>query len=194
MTYDYHIVLGVIAAIIGICSYPLYLRDILKGLSKPHVFSWFVWFLLTGITFLIQLSEGGGAGSIVAGIESLCCLTIAVLAYTRGEREITRSDWACFVLALIAVVLWQLADAPLLAVVMLIVADTLALIPTLRKSYLRPHQETASQYALSSFHWIIAIIALESFAPANWLVPAWMCFFDAVLVALLLIRRRQLDL
>ena len=192
MIYDHHIVFGVIASIIGLLSYPLYFRDILKGLSKPHVFSWFIWFLLTGITFLIQLAEGGGAGSIVTGVESLCCFALAVLAYTKGEREITRSDWVCFALALVAIVLWQLADAPTFAVVMVIVADTLALIPTLRKSYIKPHQETASQYALSSLHWVIAIIALESLAPANWLVPAWMATFDMVLVAVLLVRRKQL--
>lgn len=192
MSYDYHIVLAAAGAVIGLLSYPLYFRDIIAGSTKPHVFSWFIWTLLTGITFLIQISEHAGAGSVVTGIESVCCLSVTVFAYTRGEKNITRSDWVCFVLALIAVVLWQLAHQPLLAVWLVICADILGYIPTLRKSYLRPNEETASQFVLSAVHWVFSIAALQVFLLTTWLYPAWMATFDAVLVATILIRRGQL--
>jgi len=190
--YDYHIVLAALGIIIGLLSFVPYFRDIFRGLTKPHVFSWFIWSLLVGITFLIQVAEGGGVGAWVTGIEALCCAAVTIFAYTRGEKNITRSDWICFVLALFAIVLWRLADQPLAAVILVLVADMLGYIPTLRKSYSKPHEETASQYALSAVHWVLAISALQVFMLTTWLYPAWMAVFDSVLVATLLIRRRQL--
>ena len=192
MTYDYHLVLASLGAGIGLLSFVPYFRDIFRGTTKPHVFSWFIWFLLVGITFLIQVSEGGGIGAVVTGIESLCCLGVTIFAYTRGEKNITRSDWVCFVLALVAIALWQLANQPLLAVILVLIADMLGYIPTFRKSYSKPHEETASQYALSAVHWVLAISALQVFLLTTWLYPAWMAVFDSILVATLLIRRRQL--
>ncbi len=192
MLYDYHIVFATVGSLIGLLSFVPYFRDILNRSTKPHVFSWFLWSLLVGITFFIQLSEGAGAGAWVTGIEALCCFAVTVFAFTRGEKNITRSDWVCFCLALVAIVLWRFAHQPLLAVLLVICADSLAFIPTFRKSYAKPDEETASQYALSSVHWIFSIAAFQTFTLTTWLYPAWIGVFDAVLVATLLIRRRQL--
>ncbi len=192
MIYDYHVVFATLGTGIGLLSFVPYFRDILNNSTKPHVFSWFIWSLLVGVTFLIQVAEGGGIGAVVTGIEALCCAAVTVFAYTRGEKNITRSDWVCLCLALLAIVLWRLAHQPLLAVLLVICADMFAYIPTLRKSYVRPHEETVSQYALSAVHWVLAVAALQTFLLTTWLYPAWMAVFDAVLVATILIRRRQL--
>ena len=187
---DYHVVLAALGAAIGLASFVPYFRDIVRRTTKPHIFSWILWTILVGTTFFIQIAEGGGAGAWVTGVEALCCGAVAVFSYTRGEKNITRSDWACFLIALIAIVLWRFAQAPLLATLFVIFADSLAFIPTFRKSLSKPHEEIASQYALSSLHWIFSILALQSFALTTWLYPAWIGTFDAVLVATLLIRRR----
>ena len=132
--YDYHIILATLGTVIGLLSFVPYFRDILSGSTKPHVFSWFVWSLLVGITFFIQLAEGGGIGAWVTGIESLCCFAVTIFAYTRGEKNITRSDWVCLCMALVAILLWRLAHQPLLAILLVICADLFAYIPTFRKS------------------------------------------------------------
>ena len=191
--YDYRILFAILGATIGLLSFVPYFRDILNRSTKPHVFSWFIWSILVGITFFIQVTEGGGIGALVTGIESLCCAAVTVFAFTRGEKNITRSDWICLCLALLAIALWLLAHQPLLSVLLVICADMLAYIPTFRKSYVRPHEETALQFAMSSVHWVLAIVALQTFLLTTWLYPAWMAVFDAVLVATILIRRRTVD-
>ncbi len=190
---SYQVVFATLGTVLGLLSFVPYFRDIFRGTTKPHIFSWFIWSLLVGITFFIQVSDGGGVGAIVTGVEALCCLAVTIFAYTRGEKNITRSDWACLFLALVAIALWRFAGQPLLATFFVILADSLAFIPTFRKSLLRPHEETISQYALSSVHWIFSIAALQTFVLTTWLYPVWIGAFDAVLVATLIIRRRQLS-
>lgn len=36
-------IIGVTAVLLAFISYAPYIRDILKGRTKPHVYSWFVW-------------------------------------------------------------------------------------------------------------------------------------------------------
>ncbi len=169
-----------------------YLRDIFRGRTKPHVFTWFIFSLLLSITFFIQIAEGGGAGAWTTGIEAICCLTIAGLALNRGEKDIKHLDWFCFVAALIAIVLWLLANQPLLAIIFVICADALGFIPTFRKSYNKPHEETVINYALGAARWPLAILALQSLTLTTFLYPATIAIFDLALVAMLLIRRHQL--
>ena len=48
---DYHAVIGGAATVIGVVGYVPYFRDIFRGTTKPHPFSWFLWALLAGIAF-----------------------------------------------------------------------------------------------------------------------------------------------
>ena len=45
-----------------------YIRSILQGRTKPHVFSWFIWALGTFVVFLAQLAGGGGMGAWAIGV------------------------------------------------------------------------------------------------------------------------------
>lgn len=192
MGYDYHVVAAAVGATLGIVSFVPYYRDVLNRSTKPHLFTWIVWTVLTGLTALIQAAEGGGVGALVAAVESVSCLGVALLAIRSGEKNITRFDWICFALALLAIVLWLLAHQPLLAVFLVVAADGLGFAPTFRKSFYKPHEETALQFGLSAAHWMIAIVALQSLTLANWLYPAVISTFDSALVIMLFIRRRQL--
>ncbi|HEY4526238.1 hypothetical protein A2765_06420 [Candidatus Kaiserbacteria bacterium RIFCSPHIGHO2_01_FULL_56_24] len=190
---DYHVVIAVLAAIVGVVAFVPYFLDVLRGTTKPHVFTWAIWSLLTGITFLIQLTEGGGPGAWVTGIESLSCIVILIFTFSRGEKNITRSDWICFIAALIAIALWLFAHQPLTAIALVIFADILGYVPTFRKSYAKPQEETAMLYSLSAAHWLLSIVGLESLTLVTALYPSIISVFDVILVAMLLIRRRQLN-
>jgi len=186
------IALGIIATTIGLIGYIPYFRDMFRGTTKPHVFSWFVWALLTGIAFFAQLAEGGGAGAWVTGFTSLCCLTVSIFALTRGEKNITRLDWVCFLGALSGIVIWQLTSNPLYAVLIVIGVDGLAYVPTFRKAYHKPFEETVVTYALDALKYAIGIMALESYSLTTWLYPAFLILADGSFAAMALVRRRQI--
>ncbi|MFA7310146.1 MAG: hypothetical protein WC050_04555 [Candidatus Paceibacterota bacterium] len=193
MTFDYHVILGALAVLVGLMRYALYYRDIFRGKTKPHPFSWFVWGVMNVIVFVAQVTSGAGEGVWATGLVAFACLSISFIALFKGEKQITRLDWACFIAAILGVILWQITKQPLLAVIIVTITDAVAYIPTYRKSFMRPHEETASSYLLAALRSVLSIGALESFALVNWLFPASLVLTDGGFALMLWIRRRQMS-
>lgn len=186
--------LGTLAIVIAIYSYIPYFRNILKGRTKPHAFSWFIWGLLTGIAFFAQLADNGGAGAWVTGFTALVCLAFFIFALKRGEKEIVLLDWFSLAGALFALILWAFTNDPLLSVILITIIDALGFIPTFRKSFYKPNEETALTYFLSAVKFAIAIAALDNITVVTTLYPASLVVMNGLFVAMVLARRRKLTL
>jgi len=184
---------GVLGSIIAILAFVPYLWHMYKGTTKPHVVSWFLWGLLQVIAFFAQVSRGAGAGAWVTGVTAGLCWLIAFLAMMKGETTITRSDRYVFAGALAGVVLWQVTNNPVYAAILVTVTDMLAFIPTYRKGYCKPNEETSSQFAISAIRSLFSVVALESYSLTTWLYPASLVITDGVFVVMVLMRRAQLE-
>ena len=189
---DYKSVIGLVAIGIAIISYIPYFRDIFAGKTKPHAFSWLVWGVLNAIVFAGQLADGGGAGSWVVGFTAVVTLSIFFIALKKGEKDIKFFDWFCLVGAVIAIIPWLITKDPLLSVILVTVIDLLGFIPTIRKSYSKPHQETLITYILSIVKYGLAIIALQKYSIVTVLFPLAMVAVHIFFVTLLIIRRQQI--
>lgn len=55
-------IVGTIAVVLTFVGYVPYIRDTLKGKTKPHVYTWFVWGLVTLAAFALQMSAHAGGG------------------------------------------------------------------------------------------------------------------------------------
>jgi hypothetical protein len=191
---DFKAMFGAVAVIIAFVGYVPYFIDIFKGKTKPHAFSWFVWGLLTGIAFFAQVVKQGGAGAWVTGFSSLVTSSIFVLALFKGNKSYVLFDWISLIAALVAMLLWWLTKDPLLSVILVTIVDAVGFLPTIRKGYLKPNEETISTFALSSIKFIFGIFALESFTFVNWLYPLSLVLMNGGFATLLFIRRKQLKL
>lgn len=185
-------ILGVVATLIAFYSYIPYFRDIFKGKTKPHAFSWLVWFLLTAIGFVAQVQDRAGAGAWVTGFTAFVAFFIFLAAIYRGEKHITKSDWACLIGAFAAMGLWALTKTPLLSVILITIIDALGFAPTFRKAYHKPHQETMQTFTLSALKFVIAIFALEHYSVVTVLYPASLVLMNGLFVVMLMSRRRLL--
>ena len=192
MLADHKTILGIVAALIGVVGYIPYYRDILRGTTKPHPFSWIGFALLLGITFFAQVTTNAGPGAWVTGISSLATFGIAILALVKGERDIKAFDWFCFAGGLLGIVLWRATSDPLLAVVIVTVVDAIVFAPTYRKAYLRPQEETESLFVLSVIKYLISVFALGTLNLTTALFPISLVLTNGALVILLSLRRRQL--
>ena len=192
--YDYHVVLGIAAAVVGALSFIPYFRDVWRGTTKPHPFTYFAWGLVSAIAFLAQISAEGGPGAWVNGVVTLELWAVALVSLRWGEKGITALDWWCLGGALMGIILWQVTKNPLAAVVLVSMTDALAAAPTFRKSYSQPRQETALSYALGALRSLISIPALTVLSLTTVLYPATLALVDVALVAFLLIRRNQLKI
>lgn len=184
--------LGTIALIVAFVSYIPYFRNIFTGKTKPHAFSWLVWGVLNAIAFAGQISDKGGAGAWAVGLTALVMFIIFSLALFRGEKRITISDWLCLLGASVALVLWAVTSGPLLSVVLITVIDALGFIPTVRKAYLKPHQETLVTFLLSTVKYALVVLALQNYTLITSLFPASLVLMNGLFVAMLLVRRRTI--
>ena len=189
---SYKIFLGSLSIIIAIISYIPYFRNIFRGRTKPHAISWFVWGVLTTIAFVAQVVEKGGAGAWVTGFTAIVCFTIAALAFIKGERQFVLFDWLSLLAAMASLILWWLTKEPLTAVILITITDAFGFLPTFRKGYHKPDEETAITFALSGVKFLISIFALETLTLATWLFPLSLVITNGLFVVLLVVRRVQL--
>ena len=111
--------------------------------------------------------------------------------FISGRENIKTSDWLSLAGAGTGLVLWALTNNPFGAVALVAVIDALGFIPTFRKSFYKPYEETMSTFMVSTLKYAISLPALESFNPTTWLFPASLVLTNGSFVILLLIRRKQ---
>lgn len=120
-------IIGIITVILSFVGLIPYIIDIFKNKTKPHIFTWAVWAIVTILAFLGQWQSGGGAGSWTTGVTGLITIFIAIISLKYGSRDITKSDTIIFIAALLSIIPWLLTKNPTLSIVILTIIDVLEL-------------------------------------------------------------------
>lgn len=183
---------GILSVLISLSGYILYYRDVFARKTKPHGFTWFVWALITGISFFGQLAAGAGPGAWVMGMVFVGCFGLFILSFKYGERDIVFTDRLALFGALIALISWIVTKTPTLAAILITITDMFALIPTVRKSFNKPYEETLFNYVSSGLQFVIALFAIQSYSIASTLYPAALVFINWGFAAMLILRRRAI--
>jgi hypothetical protein len=182
-------ILGVLFLMGGLVPYVV---AILRRTARPHAFSWCLWALINAIVFAAQWTEQAGAGAWTAGITAVINGGIAVYAWLYSGIKITRFDWAIFILALSAIPLWIATHDPLWSVILVSIIDSVAFLPTLRKSWHHPASEVLMTFVLGGIGFACAIAAMENYKITNWLYPGVVLMTNTIFIAVLLYRRHVL--
>lgn len=185
--------LGLVASIIALVAYAVYIVSVFRGNTRPHAFTWGIWGCITTIAFFAQVSQGAGPGSWVMGCTAGACFLIAAFALRTGSHIFARTDWLALIGCIIAICLWILTHNPLWSVILITFIDAIAFIPTFRKAYHSPHQELALAFFLNGLKFVFGIFALSTFNVTTWLYPASLIVTNWLFVAMVLWRRKQQD-
>lgn len=186
--------MGTAGSIIAVIIYSYYLAKVLNGDTKPHPYSWLIWSLVSGISGAGQIAGGGGAGSWVTLTSSFMCFTIFLSSLKYGENKIHKFDTVCLFVSLLAIPLWIVTDTPLWSVILVTIVDTVGFIPTIRKSYFKPHQEAVLTYLGSSLKNVFGILALEKYSLVTLLYPGILLITSSLFSVLILLRRHALKI
>ena len=185
-------ILGGLAVVMGMVCYAVYIHGIYRGNTKPHLFTWLIWGILMSIAFTAQVIEKAGPGAWSLGISALIVFFIAGVSFFRGEKNITRSDWATFITALLAIPVWKITGNPLWAVVIVSMINAVSYYPTFRKSWKKPWEECALAYFICIIQYSVSILALERITFTTALYPTIVTIMAGLLVLMLLWRRKVL--
>ena len=186
---------AVIGAIVGSIGGFYYLYETIIGKAKPNRVTWLLWGLFPMIIFAAQRAqgvEGLSWASFVAGFTPILILLASFLnkeAYWKTQPR----DYYLMAAAVAGIVLWALTDNPILAILFALVADLLAGVPTVIKSYRHPETESWIAYAISTLGFGIGVLAIQTFTFENY---AFICYLFLMngLLALLASRKSSLAL
>jgi hypothetical protein len=170
----------------------VYFTSIFKGKTKPHAFSWLIWGAISSIGFAAQVAEGAGPGSWARGLSAVTCCVLAVLCYFKGEKNITRGDWLMLASGLAAIPLWIITKTPVWSVIIVCVIDTIGYLPTVRKSWDKPYEETHVSYFISSACAVFALFAIDNYTISTWLYTAVLAVSNSAMAVFLLVRSQKI--
>lgn len=159
-----------ITVLIQLIGVSFYIRDMIRGTTKPNLVSWTIWALAPLIGSWLSIKAGAGFSVVpvfMAGFNPVLVIIIAFII-KKGYWKITSFDIICGILALFALVVWFFTRNFSLSIIFAILSDLLASIPTLIKSWKFPETETSTAYVGG----IIANI-LGLFIIINWTFPIY---------------------
>jgi hypothetical protein len=185
------VLFGIISLLLAVIGYSSYFRDLFKEETKPHVFSWLVWSIMTGTAFVAQLLNNAGPGAWVMGLTAVASLFVFLYAFKYGEKNITLSDKLSLSGAIFAILLWYFTNNALIAIILLIIIDALGFYPTFRKSYHKPFEESILLYIISATIFAISLLALENYSPVTYLYPLFLIIINTSFTWMVLLRRSK---
>ena len=141
----------------------------------------------------MQITSDGGIGSLALGLTSLSCFTLAGIGWWQKFVKYSLFDWLALAGGLLAILLWWLTANPLLAVILISLADAVGYLPTFRKGYRFPYTEPITTYALDVLKYILALVALHALTLNTGLYISVIIILDSLFVVMLLLRRRQME-
>jgi len=191
MDADLKTIFGGIAAVVAVLNYLPYLIGGIRKTLRPHAFSWIIFTIITATIATAQLSEGAGAGAWATGATSVITCLIGIFALKNGGYRITRWDTVSFVGALAAMPAWILTANPLAAVIILTIIETLGFMPTYRKAYRKPQEESVLAFSLTILKYALALMAMQTYSLATLLFPIAVVLLSVILIVEILWRRTR---
>lgn len=154
------IYIGVFLNLIG---QVIYLKGIVKGKTKPNLISWFIWMAAPFIGVFFQLKAGAGLSVLPIFMGGFGPLLVIIFAsfIKNAYWKITTFDIMCGIFSVVALVLYVLTHNLAISITFAILADGLAAVPTLIKSWKFPETETGSIYFFGIISNIFGLLIIK---------------------------------
>jgi hypothetical protein len=177
---------AIIGATIGSLGGFYYLYETILGKAQPNRITWLLWGIFPLVIFVAQRAQGVKGvswASFVAGFTPLLIVAASFFnkkAYWKSEPR----DYYLMAAAVFGIILWAITDNPNLALLFSLLADMLASIPTLIKSYRHPHSESWIAYAVSTLGFGISFLSVQTYDFENTAFVAYIFLLNGLLAVL----------
>jgi hypothetical protein len=164
-----------LGAAIGAVGTGIYLRDTLRGTTQPNRVTWFLWAVAPLLAAAAEFHSGVGLRTLTTFIIGVMPLLVFVASFhsPAATWKIRRIDYVCGAFSLGGTAAWLVTQNGVIAIAAAIVADFLAGIPTVMKSWTNPESETTASYLgavinagillLTIVHWTFDVAAFPAF-------------------------------
>ena len=183
MLPDYFAIVGAVVASLGGLYY---LYETILGKSQPNRITWLLWGIFPMITFIAQRAQGVEGLSWVTFASGFTPLLVFGASFI-NKKAYWKSrpfDYYLMLAACVGIVLWALTDNANIAIAFALLADFLAAVPTIIKCYRHPQTESWVAYALSTFGFLLGMLAIKEFDFQNVAFVTYLFLVNGLMAAL----------
>lgn len=181
------------AALLNLTGAIIYLIATLKGKAKPNRVTWFLWSFAPLIAFAAQIQQGVGIASLLTFSAGFGPLLVFIGSFfsKHSAWKITRFDIVCGTLSLVGLFCWYISQQGNIAITFAILADFLAYLPTMVKSYKAPETESIHAYFFGMIAGVITLLTLKTMTFAYIAFPLYLALANGICVAVLHFKPRK---
>ncbi len=164
-----------LGAALGALGTAVYLRDTLRGTTKPNRVTWLLWAVAPLLAAAVEFNEGVGLRTLPTFMVGFMPLLVFGASFhdPGAVWRVRRLDYACGLMSVVGTAVWLATRNGVLAICAAMAADFLAGVPTLMKSWSYPETETVHTYIgavvsmgillLTIQHWTFQVAAFPVF-------------------------------
>ncbi|MEL6916053.1 MAG: hypothetical protein AAFP13_16275 [Pseudomonadota bacterium] len=179
------------AFVFTLAAFAPYLRNVLAWRTRPQRASWFIWSVLSGVSFLGQLAEGASSSLVFAGAQWGGTVLVLLLSISRGVGGSLRGpDRLILLAALAGIVVWSMTKDATWALIISCSVSFLGGTATIAKARLDPGSETFSFWVLSFLAACCGMVSVGGWDPVLLLFPGHLALMYFCVVAVILLGRR----
>lgn len=161
-----------------------YIRETLRGTTKPNRVTWLMWSIAPLIATAAAFSDGIRLATLPVFMAGIMPLTILAASFINKEAywKLETFDYLCGFFSLTALILWAITKEPLVAIFFAIIGDFFAAIPTLVKSWRHPETETASAYVASLLATLTSFFAITLWTFSAYAFPLYLVMINGLVI------------
>ena len=184
----YAVWLGVLIQILGSAAY---IRNTLRGTTKPNRVTWFFWAVAPLIGAAAAIVDGVKWAVLPVLVVGFIPLLVLIASFKNKNAywKLGTFDYLCGICSALALVLWFITSQPVIAIMFAIIADALAALPTLAKSWTNPETETSIEYVASVFSALTCFLAIKMWSISEYAFPLYLIVINGA-VLLVIYRKR----
>ena len=184
---------AILGALIILTGNAAYARDTVRGRTQPNRVTWTMWALAPMIAFAAEVAQGVGLNAVLTLAVGFGPLMVVGASFLdpKAYARVTPFDAGCGVLSLVALVAWAVTGRGNVAILLSVLADFLAAIPTIRKAYRYPHTEHAAAFVSGVIGGAITLLTIDAkdWGFASIAFPVYILVDSGLIACLILLPR-----
>ncbi len=180
-----HLIFGIIGGVFSILAFVPYIAAIIKKGAKPNRASWIIWNITDTILLASYFSVGARTTIFVPIVYVVNAFIVLLFSFRYGVSSWSRLDIASLAVSGLSLIIWSLTQNPLIALLMNLLMDSVAYLPTIKKSYIDPSSESGLGWLFFFIGACFNLLAVDSLAFGTIIYPIVMFVMEGILVAIL---------
>jgi hypothetical protein len=186
------VLFGAAAGLLSVVDAIPYVRDILRGTTRPHRGTRLIWWTLATTALVSQYADGAGWSMLMLLGQAVTTGVTFALSIRRGVGGLSRFDLTITAIAGLGVIGWFVSSTPVIATACVVFADTLGVGLMLPKTWREPGSETLSTFALASLAGLLGALAVGALDVSLLVYPLYFFVVNGIIAVIIATRTRAL--